>query len=264
MLHVFYCFSAISRTRKRGRMSQRAHYATAAYFRPEASNMLHNGRGVTPSRFWPTPFGDSCREKRPPRGPERPRICGGSIRPTRSGSAPPAMRWQAITCGGSPRLPADEAPRRDMRQTYCAAKCMNLAENVQHAARPHRCYTSGGARTGPSHESSWPEGVSPSRLLVSGEPRRCYTYAAAVSGAPPRRVPSAQFAARPRLTCCPARSSRRPRLSSFSRRARLSFTLIVLCVARFGETGRGATRAGGRDGPRGARRRGGGSARDRG
>lgn len=46
-----------------------------------------------------------------------------------------------------------------MTQEYHAVLCTKMAENVQHAARPRRCYTSGGARMGPSHESRWPESV---------------------------------------------------------------------------------------------------------
>ena len=79
MLHV-YCRNLLcGRTCRRYRMSQLVRYTAAAYSRPEASNMRHNGRGATPSRFRPTPFGDFRRGKRPPRGPERPEPWGRQV-----------------------------------------------------------------------------------------------------------------------------------------------------------------------------------------
>ena len=68
------------------------------------------------------PFRGSRRERRPPSGPEGPGIFARRIGRRRSGPAPPATRPNPTTYGGPPRLPAGEAPRRDMIQAYCAGK----------------------------------------------------------------------------------------------------------------------------------------------
>ena len=106
--------------RRRHRMSQRRHYTSAAYFRPKTSTKQHNGISVTLIRFWATRFSGSRREKRPPSRPEAFRICWYRIDPHQSGPAPPAMHWQATTCGGSPHPPAGGTRRPDMTQEYCA------------------------------------------------------------------------------------------------------------------------------------------------
>ena len=162
MLHVFYCFSANRRTRRRHRMRQRVHYATVAYFRPEASNMRHNGRGVAPSRFWPTRFWGSRWEKRPASGPG----ALGSTRRVYAADAPAGVSRNALAGHDLRRLASASgrrgaAARHDTR-VLCrqdARKWPKIGKKQHDRIRHTPTGALGRPRAETVHESSSPGSV---------------------------------------------------------------------------------------------------------